>query len=445
MAKLRRIWDDLSLFRQFALAACVAVGAGMLVLASFVSTRIGERVIDNAAAAAAFYVKSLDRSYWQELASKSALSGESLRALDNAFSQIEPIRHLASVTICRPDGRIVYSTTRDFIGKTLPVTPKLLKALKGEAPAEFGNLSDEDDAVERSLNVPLLDVYVPLRDNGDDNVIAVAELFAYAGGLKAELDDVRLESWVAVGGVALLQIILLHTIVWRGNKTIESQRAALADAGRASVEMSERFLHRLGADLHDGPAQLIGLALLKLDALYPQLAAKYAHGEELEKVRAILQDCLREVRHLSAGLAPPDLGSLPLRKVLELAVRQHEQRTGSTVSSAIGRLPANTSSLHQVCIYRFVQEGLNNAYRHAAAVGQAVHVASDGRELTVEVTDKGPGFSPSNSFAGGGLGLAGLRARVESLGGKFFVETQLGRGTRLRASFQVAEAGAKDV
>jgi signal transduction histidine kinase len=96
-------------------------------------------------------------------------------------------------------------------------------------------------------------------------------------GLRAELDDVRLESWVAVGGVALLQIILLHTIVWRGNKTIESQRAALADAGRASVEMSGRFLHRLGADLHDGPAQLIGLALLKLDALHPKLATKYAH------------------------------------------------------------------------------------------------------------------------------------------------------------------------
>jgi signal transduction histidine kinase len=74
-------------------------------------------------------------------------------------------------------------------------------------------------------------------------------------------------------------------------------------------------------------------------------------------------------------------------------------------------LPANTPSQLKVCIYRFVQEGLNNAYRHAAAVGQAVHVVSDGRELTVEVADKGPGCSPSNSFAGGKLGLAGLRAR----------------------------------
>jgi signal transduction histidine kinase len=444
MAKLRRIWDGLSLFGQFALAACIALGAGMLVLGSFVSAEIGDRLIRNAAAAAVSYVNGLDRSYVQELTSKSTLSEESLRALDKAFDGIEPVRQIASVTICLPDGRVVYSTTRDFIGKTLAVRPELLKALKGEVAAEFRNSSNQDNAVERSLNVPLLDIYLPLRDQGGDNVIAVAELFAYASGLKAELDVVRLQSWVAVGAVALLQIILLHTIVWRGNKTIEAQRTALADAGRVSAEMSEHFLHRLGADLHDGPAQLIGLALLRLDALHPLRAAKDSNFEELEKIRTVLQDCLREVRHLSAGLAPPDLGSLPLRKVLELAVRQHEQRTGSTVSSGIGMLPANTSSLHQVCIYRFVQEGLNNAYRHAAGVGQAVRAVCDGRELTVEVADKGPGISP-NSFGGGGLGLAGLRARVESLGGKFCVETQLGCGTTLRASFQVAEAGAKDV
>jgi signal transduction histidine kinase len=252
-------------------------------------------------------------------------------------------------------------------------------------------------------------------------------------------------SWIAVGAVALLQIILLYRGVWRNNETILSQRAALLEARRASIETSERFVRRLGADLHDGPAQLIGLALLRLDALHPLLAAKDSNSEEFEKLRAVLQDCLREIRHLSAGLAPPDLDSLPLGKVLELAVRQHEQRTGSAVSSAIGTLPENTSSQHRVCIYRFVQEGLNNAYRHAAAVGQMVQAASDGRELTVEVADKGPGFSPSsNSFGGGGLGLAGLRARVESLGGKFSLETQLRSGTRLRASFQVADAAAKD-
>jgi hypothetical protein len=113
------------------------------------------------------------------------------------------------------------------------------------------------------------------------------------------------------------------------------------------------------------------------------------------------------------------------------------------VNAAIGMVPTNMSSLHKVCIYRFVQEGLNNAYRHAAGIGQTVHAISDGHELTVEVADQGPGFSLPSS-GGGGLGLTGLRDRVESLGGKFSLETEPGSGTRIRASFQFNDTEAKD-
>jgi len=424
--------------------ACIVVGAGMVVLGSFVSAAIEKHVVHNGAAAAASYVNSLDRSYLQELTTNSTLTEESLQALDNLFKDANTARQIVSVKICLPDRRIVYSTGRDFIGKTLSVNPKLLKALKGKVAAQFVSPNREADAVESDLHVPLLEIYVPIREKGGDGIIAVAQLFADAARLRAELDDARFESWIAACGVALLQIILLYGIVWRGNKTIESQRTVLVDARRASLETSERFLHRVGADLHDGPAQLIGLALLRLDTLRPLLAAEHSKPEEFGKIRTVLQDCLREIRHLSAGLAPPHLDNLPLRKVLELAVRQHEQRTGSAVNAAIGMLPKNMSSLHKVCIYRFVQEGLNNAYRHAAGIGQTVHVVSDGRELTVEVADKGPGFPPSKSGGGDGLGLAGLRDRVESLGGKFSLEAQSGSGTRLRASFQVADTVLKD-
>jgi signal transduction histidine kinase len=443
MANMGSRWDGLSLVRQFALIACIVVGAGTVVLGSFVSAEIEAHVVRNSAAATASYINSLDRSYLQELTTQSTLSEEQLRALDHVFKDAELARQIVSVKICLPDRRIVYSTSRDFIGKTFPTNPKLLKALKGKVAARFGSPNGEADAVESGLHMPLLEIYVPIREKGGDNIVAVAQLFADAARLKAELDGARLESWIAVCGVALLQIILLYGIVWRGNKTIESQRTVLVDARRASVEMSERFLHRVGADLHDGPAQLIGLALLRLDTLRPLLAGEHSQSEEFEKIRIVLQDCLREIRHLSAGLAPPHLDSLPLRKVLELAVRQHQQRTGSAVNAAIGKLPANISSLHKVCIYRFVQEGLNNAYRHAGGIGQTVHVVSDGRELTVEVADRGPGFSAAKSGGGDGLGLAGLRDRVESLGGKFSLEAQLGHGTRLRASFQVVDGGAK--
>jgi signal transduction histidine kinase len=444
MANLRSRWDGLSLVQQFALMATIVIGSGMAVLGSFVSAEIEGHVVHNAAVATALYVNSLNTPYLEELQTKSALSEVSLRGLDRLFTSTESGRQVESVKIWLPDRRIVYSANRDLIGKTFSVNPMLLKALKGEVAAKFGIPTDEADAIERDLNVPLLEVYVPIHGRGSDDTIAVAQFFTYVAPLKAELDDARSESWIAVGGVALMQVTLLYGIVWRGNKTIESQRAVLVDARRASVETNERFLRRVSADLHDGPAQLIGLVLLRLDNVRPPLPAEHPKTEEFEKIRTVLQDCLREIRHLSAGLAPPHLDSLPLHEVLELAVRQHEQRTGTDVNTTIGVLPTNISSLHKVCVYRFVQEGLNNAYRHAAGVGQTVQADFDGDELTVEVADKGPGFSPSNSV-GGGLGLAGLRDRVESLGGKFFLETQSGSGTTLRASFQVAETGTKDV
>src|SRR3984893_16120860 len=441
MASLKNSLEQLSLVRQFALMASIVVGSGMVVLGSFVSAEIEDNVVRNAATATALYVNSLHGPHLQELATRSALSEESQGAFDASFKSTELDRQIISVKIWRPDGQILYSTRRYFTGQTFSANPNLVKALKGEVAAQFGSPTDEANQAERNLDIPLLQIYVPIRATGD-SIVAVAEFFTYAGSLKAKLDNASMHSWFAVGGVGLLQIILLYGIVSRGNETIESQRAVLVDARRGSVETSERFLRRVGADLHDGPAQLISLALLRLDNLRPPLATEHSKSDEFEKIRAVLQDCLRELRHLAAGLAPPHLDNLPLRKVFELAIRQHEQRTGTAVNATIGALPAWTPSLLKVCIYRFVQEGLNNAYRHAAGAGQAVHVVGSGDALTVEVADSGPGFSSSSS--GDGLGLAGLRDRVESLGGKFSLETELGSGTRLRASFQVADNGTRD-
>jgi signal transduction histidine kinase len=224
-------------------------------------------------------------------------------------------------------------------------------------------------------------------------------------------------------------------IVTEDETDVETLLAALVYARRASVETNERFLRRLGADLHDGPAQLIGLALLRIE----RLGVDHSKSSEIENIRAVLQDCLREIRHLSANLAPPHLDSLPLRKVLELAVRQHEQRTETVVKATIGTLPECMSPLLKVCIYRFVQEGLNNAYRHAGGAGQTVQVIGSSEELSIEVADSGPGFCSSNSGNGDGLGLAGLRDRVETLGGKFSLETQLGSGTKVRGSFPMSK------
>src|SRR5258708_18247077 len=97
MANMRSRWDGLSLLQQFALMACIVVGAGMVVLGSFVSAEIEAHVVRNSAAATASYIHSLDRSYLQDLTPQSTLSEQQLRALDYLFNDAQLARQIVSV------------------------------------------------------------------------------------------------------------------------------------------------------------------------------------------------------------------------------------------------------------------------------------------------------------------------------------------------------------
>ena len=95
-------------------------------------------------------------------------------------------------------------------------------------------------------------------------------------------------------------------------------------------------------------------------------------------------------------------------------------RGATTVARIAGLTPAV-----KICLYRFVQEGLNNAWRYAGGAGQGVALSLQGATLRLAVRDRGPGVSgapadlPDNGGEFSGIGLSGLRDRVESLGGTF--------------------------
>ena len=145
------------------------------------------------------------------------------------------------------------------------------------------------------------------------------------------------------------------------------------------------------------------------------------------------------VETMAAALSEP-------RDAIEMAVGNHEDLTGTVVDCRIGELPRDLPALLKTCLYRFAQEGLTNAFRHAKGAGQTVVAGMDDDVMFLEVQDDGPGFAldyvPS---AQRGLGLAGLRDRVESLGGTFIVTTEKGRSTVLRCEFNLKSLGMVDV
>ena len=92
----------------------------------------------------------------------------------------------------------------------------------------------------------------------------------------------------------------------------------------------------------------------------------------------------------------------------------------------------------KICLYRFVQEGLNNAFRHADGIGQEVQATVRNSELIVAVMDKGKRLKlNSQSDNHQGIGLAALRDRIEALGGKLSFQAQHNHGASLKAVFAI--------
>lgn len=239
-------------------------------------------------------------------------------------------------------------------------------------------------------------------------------------------------------------------------KVLLSQNEALRlRLQKSSVEFStsnEKILQRIGADLHDGPAQMLSFILMRLHKFAPE-ASNAVDGaseklENLERIRAALLSTLREVRGISSGLVLPELDEMSLAEAIFLAIGAHEERSDTTVSFDVGELPSVVSHPMKVCAYRFVQEGLTNALRHAGGRAQRVEARMAGDEFHLRVSDKGCGISDATGAWGRGLGLPGLRGRVEAIGGTFTLQSVVGEGTVIVATFhrdQLAAGGMSHV
>jgi signal transduction histidine kinase len=124
--------------------------------------------------------------------------------------------------------------------------------------------------------------------------------------------------------------------------------------------------------------------------------------------------------------------NLTICQTLQMVAKKHEQLTGTRVECDVNGLEQTVSFPIKTCLYRFAQEGLNNAYRHAGAAGQALRARNDRDATEIWVSDQGPPTPIDEPPVGtGSQGLSGLRLRVESLGGTFRIQSGPGQGTTL--------------
>jgi signal transduction histidine kinase len=445
-------WQGLSLVGRFALAGGSVMLASMLLVGGWITARIERAVIDNTAAATALYMESMISPITQELAHGDALSEPARQALQEVLDGTPLGARVASLKIWKAGGLLAYASDPALIGRTFPATEELRAAWGGRVTASMETLQDEEDALEAAMGLPLLEIYSPVREVWTGEVIAVAEFYAIEDLLVRDITAARRESWMVVAGVFGLCGLLLFGIVSAGGRTIERQKAQLraeAERSRAIAEQNaalrqravgasaraaaetERRLRQASADLHDGPAQYLGLAALRLDRAVPDTEDG---RRESAVIREAVTTALAEIRTISRGLSLPDLEGASLSEVvaraLDLHMRQSETPVPVTWDGA--RDPQLDTSA-KICVFRFLQEAVSNARRHGGGPS-GIGVAVDAERLRVTVRDEGPGFDPNaRGVAGpsGGQGLAGLRDRAESIGGHIDIDSAPGRGTAL--------------
>jgi PAS domain S-box-containing protein len=206
----------------------------------------------------------------------------------------------------------------------------------------------------------------------------------------------------------------------------------------------EQERNRIARDLHDGPVQGVSAASLSLEAALLMIrAGDLERGlEVLATLRQELAGEADALRRLMSGLRPPVLEERGLMPALRDSLTRfgseqglHAEFSGQLLSS----LPHDLETL----AYRVVQEALANVGKHAEASRVSVFVGADQNSLRIEVEDDGKGFDTGASrefLAGGRVGLASMRERVELASGTFAVRSTPGRGTAVMATIPLDAA-----
>ena len=457
VAQCRRHW---TLSTQFLWAQLIISVAGMLAIGLLVSRQIEDGVLNRTAAITALYVDSVVAPRLQALTTQPRLDAAEVKTLTWLLTSTPLADRIVAYKVWSLQGEVLYSPESQVIGQRFPIDGGLAQAMHGTVSVVMSDLNQPENAAERQHWGRLVEVYVPVRDLKQQRVIAVTEFYQRPDELDAALIAARWRSWAVVAGVTLAMYVLLAGIVRRGSDTIVRQQHALQEqvqrlsqllaqnqrlhervrhAANRTTALNEQSLRRIGADLHDGPAQALALALLRLDSVTPGTGDSAPRSVDLAIVQKAVQDALSEVRAIAGGLRLPELQPLALAEVAERAIQAHERRSGTPVHLTLDALPENAPLAVKIALLRSLQEALSNATRHGSGVDVRVHLWTDGDLLSLAVSDAGPGFNAEGPATDGHLGLAGIRERAELLGGGFRIAAAPGQGTVVQMHWPLAE------
>jgi len=267
------------------------------------------------------------------------------------------------------------------------------------------------------------------------------EIFASFTSLQARQSRLLAISLAAALVLSLASALYLLHLEQQGQQRyleLARSRSELEALSARLVDAQESERRSISRELHDEVGQSLGALLVevgRLEATIPTGAAQLK--DHVDKIKSVAETTVETVRNIALLLRPSMLDDLGLIAALEWQGREVSRRSETEVEIQSVDVSETIPDEHKICIYRLVQEALNNAARHSAAENAKVTVEQRANKILVSVSDDGRGFDPQRAR---GLGLLGMEERVKRLGGKLTINSKPGSGTTVRAEFPLPTA-----
>ncbi|HEU4402569.1 MAG TPA: GAF domain-containing protein [Candidatus Polarisedimenticolia bacterium] len=264
---------------------------------------------------------------------------------------------------------------------------------------------------------------IPIRR--DERVIGALRLEAREP-FAFDDEDIKLFS---IAGTEIGQAILrMRTL-----EELSRRQSELRAVSRNLEEMLEEDRRRIARELHDELAQSMSVAKLNLGHLQAMTQGSPAEvGRTLRDTAALLDRTIAETHRISMDLRPATLDQLGLLPALRWFAADFSRRTGIQARVQADGAGARIRHEFETLLYRFFQEALTNVARHSGARRAVLSLTGDGGQLRAVAWDDGRGMA-SGRKPRHGLGLLGMRERIERAGGVLRIESRPGKGTRVMA------------
>ncbi|MBB3458982.1 signal transduction histidine kinase [Rhizobium sp. BK313] len=461
LGSLSRQFRVLRLETQFIVIASIVVVALMFLLGVWTTNSLERAALKGVGTVGARYLQTfvaplIEKGDWRD----GRISPEARDRLQELLGSSALGQHVREIKIWNSDGSLFYSTSGSSIEKPV-IFPELKQALGDEivvSRTTEGEKHPYDDGERAAMYI---EVYAPLVRDSSGTIVLVGEFYEEPEYLSSELTTAWESTLLIVGTVTIPMLAALYLLVRRGSQLIDRQHEALRNSLRRALNLSrqnknlrigaeharmeagklnEKILDQIGGELHDGPVQVLTLIQLRLSDLISGLVDGPLK-ENLDRLATLTTQVLDDLRNISTGLVLPELTGLCLSETIRLAIARHTNLVGTPVDME-GEIDETRLMSHlNICAYRFVQEALMNAHRHAPRNRLCLRYAKHGSRIFISVADIGNSSDslPTGNLERIKLGKLTQKRRIHAFGGCMRTVRRQ-NGTFVIASLPAAEA-----